>query len=138
MSFANNLQVGLNRIIELAGTQIQIDYFTPVYDDVYDESSSLVISGTLNTSGVIFPLNTKQGSADSVLLEQGKIIDNDKKLYVNGSLTFTGSDLKVRVTIGTDTYTTIPLGAIEYEAQGEGIYRKVYIRRLTNGSLFGE
>ena len=138
MGVNSKLVAGLNKIIDLAGTQVRVRYFNPVYDDVYDEAVGLVQSGnTLWTSGVIFPINNREGSTDSVLLQQGKLIESDKKLYVNGSLAFTGSTQSVDVQIGSptgDLYTTIPAGGIVQEAEGIPVYKVQFIRRLT-GSL---
>ena len=68
----------------------------------------------------------------------------DQKLYVNGSLIFTGVGSNIAVKIGmngspvqSDNYSII-YGGIPYEVAGTQIYKKVYIRRLTNGSLVGE
>ena len=128
----------LNRTLDLAGTPIRIRYYSPVYDDVYDEATELIQSGTdLWTSGVVFPIKSVEGSNESVLMSQGKLIDSDKKLYVNGSLIFTSTDLSVDVQLGSptgDLYSTIPDGGIVYETEASPVYKKQYIRRLT-GSL---
>jgi len=83
------------------------------------------------------PIRGKEGSTESLLLNQGKLIDSDKKMYVNGSLVFTGSTLLVDVQLGSptgDLYTTIPDGGEMWEAEGIPVYKKLFIRRLT-GSL---
>ncbi len=128
----------LNRTLDLAGTPIRIRYYSPVYDDVYDEATELIQSGTdLWTSGVVFPIKSVEGSNESVLMSQGKLIDSDKKLYVNGSLIFTSTNLLVDVQLGSPTgnlYSTIPDGGIMYETESTPVYKVQYIRRLT-GSL---
>ncbi len=146
MAFKETLQHGFDSILNKAGNQVMFRYFNETIGSVWDDETTLAISGEdLWTSGVIMPLDSREGSHDSVLMEQGKLIDGDKRLYVNGSLSITGSDTIFKVLLGSqtiisglDAYTTIPLGAIAPEAQGEKIYKKVYIRRLTNGSLLGE
>lgn len=128
----------LNRTIELAGTQLRIRYYDPIFDDTYDESQDIIKSGAdVWTSGVIFSLNTRQGSADSVLVQQGKLIDSDKKVYLAGSIALTGSSQMIDIQLGSpsgDLFTTIPEGAISQEVEGAPVYQKVFIRRLT-GSL---
>jgi len=128
----------LNRTLDLAGTPIRIRYYNPVYDDVYDEATELQQSGTdLWTSGVVFPIKSVEGSNESVLMSQGKLIDSDKKLYVNGSLIFTSTNLLVDVQLGSPTgnlYSTIPDGGIMYETESTPVYKVQYLRRLT-GSL---
>lgn len=141
MTIKNNLSQGLYRITQLAGTQIRIRYFNQTYDDVYDDSVILTQSGAdLWTSGVVLPIASMAGTTDSLLLEAGKLIPSDKKIYMNGSLLFTGSDLQVKVQIGSpngDNYSMIKDGTIIYEVEGTPIYKKAYLRRLT-GSLIGE
>lgn len=137
---STHLQNGFAHIVSKAGRQIKIDYLTPIYDDVYDEVAKFISSGTVWTSGVIMSLNQSRGSTDSVLFEQGKLIDNDKKLFVNGSLLLTGSDLTVKIQLGSptgETYSTIG-DIFTSEIEGENIYKKAYIRRLTTGSLINE
>ena len=132
------LVAALNRTLDLAGTSIRIRYYNPVFDDVYDEATELVQSGTdLWTSGVVFPIKSVEGSNESVLMSQGKLIDSDKKLYVNGSLIFTSTNLSVDVQLGSpigNLYSTIPDGGIMYETESTPVYKVQYIRRLT-GSL---
>ena len=71
MTVNTKLVSAINRTIELAGTQLRIRYYNPIYDDVYDEETELMQSGTdLWISGVVLPLNSRQGSNDSVLLQQ--------------------------------------------------------------------
>jgi len=138
MGVHDKLIKALNRTIDLAGTQCRIRYFNITPGSVWDDEVTLAQSGTtLWTSGVIFSLNTRQGSSDSVLLQQGKIIDSDKKIYVNGSLLFTGSTQSVDIQIGSpagDLYTTIEDGGNVKEVEGLPVYKKQFIRRLT-GSL---
>jgi len=132
------LVAALNRTLDLAGTQLRIRYYDTVYDDVYDEATEIIQSGTdLWVSGIVFPVHGKEGSAESVLMSQGKLIDSDKTLFTNGSINFTGSIHMVDIQLGSPTgnlYTTIPDGGIVYETEASPVYKKQYIRRLT-GSL---
>jgi len=138
MGINEKLVSALNKTIELAGTQIRIRYFDSVYDEVYDESINLLQSGSDTwISGAVFPVRGLQGSNESVLMTQGKLTDSDKKLYVNGSVSFTGSSQLVDIQLGSPTgnlYTTIPEGGIMHEVEGIPVYKKQYIRKLT-GSL---
>lgn len=132
------LVAALNRTIQLAGTQLRIRYYNIVFDDVYDEATSLVQSGEdLWISGVVFPIRGREGSTESVLLSQGKLIDSDKSLFVNGSIDFTGTSQSIDIQLGSPTgelYTTIPNGGIIYETEATPVYKKQFIRQLT-GSL---
>ena len=128
----------LNRTMELAGTQVRIRYYNAVYDETYDEAQMVIQTGSdVWISGVVLPVNSREGSNDSNLLAQGKLVDSDKKLYVNGSISFTGSTQMVDVQLGSPTgniYTVIPDGGIQWEAEGLPVYKQQFIRRLT-GSL---
>lgn len=139
MSVGDRLGQGFARLNSLAGKQIRIDYYNIVYDDIYDEPLSLTLSGTTWTSGIVLPLDTSQGSVDSVLLEQGKLIGHDQTLYVSGGIGLTGSDLKLKIGVGspvTESFNVMDT-IIGAEASNVKVYKKLFIRRLT-GSLIGE
>lgn len=142
MSLKDRLQAGLNKIIRDAGTPISVKYFGTTIGSVWDDDVSLTQTGaTIWTSGVIFPLDNTQGSFDSVLVEQGKLTNQDSKLFVVGSLSLTGSESIVKIGIGSpaaEEYTTIPEGAIAPQVEATLIYRKAFISRVPLGSLLGE
>lgn len=136
MSIKDNLQVGFNGLISRAGKPIGITYYSLTVGSIWDDEVILAKSGnTLWTSGIVLPI----GQADSVLVQQGKLLDGDQRLYVTGSLNFTGSEMQVEIQLGSATvtdqiFTTIP-GGFAPEVEDQRIYRKTYIRRLTTGSL---
>ena len=139
----NTLAAGFRQIISRAGKPIVIKYFEQTTGSVWDDEVTLAQSGTdLWISGVVLPLDTTEGSFDSVLLEQGKLINEDQRLFVAGSIGLTGSDLQVRVGLGSparEFFTTQPIGTIAPEASNTQIYRKAFITRITStGSLLGE
>jgi hypothetical protein len=136
----DRLLQGFNRINNLAGTPIKIKYYTRTIGSVWDDDGSLAQAGSeLSTSGLIFPLDSTRGSEDAVLMEQGRLIDDDKRLYTLGSLTLAGSGTEVKIYINYlgEYYTPIPYGGIVQQVEGVPIYKKSYIRRLT-GSILGE
>lgn len=143
MGISDKFIAGLNKIMDRAGNQIRIRYYYQTVGSVWDDDVSLSISGTLWTSGVIFPINSKEGSEDANLISQGLIGTNDKKIYVNGSLNFlssVGSITDIKLSIGSPinaSYSVI-WGGIPYEVQGTDIYKKLYLRKLQTGSLIGE
>lgn len=138
MGVSSKLASGLSKIIDRAGTQIRIRYYDISTGSVWDDNTTLSQSGAdLWTSGIVQAINSVDGSSDSVLVKQGKLTNADKKLYLVGSLATTGSIQKFDVQLGSpmgDLYTSVPEGAILWEAQGQPIYKKQFIRRLT-GSL---
>jgi len=142
MGTADTLSSGFSSLMEKAGKPITIKYFSQVTGSVWDDDTTLTeIAGSqITTSGIVMPLSNKYSSEDVNLVEQGKLRTQDQKLYVNGSLNFTGvgSNLSVKIVMGTDSYTLVPLGGIPYEVENTQVYKKTYIRSLTNGSLIGE
>jgi len=139
MTLTSSLAAGFANALSLKGIPIRIQYFTQTTGSVYDDSGTLVKSGNdVWTSGAIFPLKTTEGSDDSVLLEQGKLQNKDKKLYVNGSTVFSDLNKTVKIQLGSptgDIYSTIPLGAKVQSIGNDDIYKKQYIRYLPTGSF---
>lgn len=145
MTTRQKLAQGYQKILDRAGIPIRVQYFTQVVDEVYDDSDYLVKSGNdLWTSGVIFPLSNKPGHTDSILVEQGKLINSDSKLYLHGSLLLTGSEMNVKITIGsppsTDTnYLILPPGTTGWQVSNVPIYKVVYVRKIGGtGSMLNE
>ena len=141
MSISTKFGAGFKDIVDKAGQQIRVRYFNETIGSVWDDDVTLVVSGNDWMSGVIFPVNTAKGSSDSLLLEQGKIIDSDKKVFINGSIVLTGSDLQCKVQIGSPTgenYEVIADGGIAWTYSSDAIYKKAFLRRITTGSFIGE
>jgi len=137
MTLKTQLAEGFAKIINKAGRPIDIRYYNMTVGSVWDDEVTLseVTGSRLWTSGVVLPLNS---STDSLLVEQGKLQNHDQRLYIAGTTNLTGSDFKVKVTLGSnagDSYNIIPEGTITAEVEATKIYRKVFIRRLTTGSL---
>lgn len=131
-------------ITQKGGKIISVKYLIASTGSIYDEADVLTQSGnTVWTSGIVFTLDPNS-SEDNLLLEQGKIAMHDQRLYTHGSLIYspnTGSTIQTKIGLGspgTDFFSLIPLGANSQEVEGTLIYKKAYIRRLTNGSLIGE
>ena len=147
MGTKDTLSAGFANIVSKTGKPVRIRYFSEEIGSVWDDEVTLteVTGSEVWTSGVVLPLSNRYGSEDVILVEQGKLTNQDQRLYVNGSLDFTGVGSNFKVKIGMngsltqiDNYTIIPQGGIPYEVGGVQIYKKVYIRRLTNGSFIGE
>jgi len=140
------LAAGMAKIIKLNGTPIRIQYFESIpEDEVFDDSVVLTQSGNdLWTSGIIFPLSTQPGHSDSILLEQGKLSHGDSKLFIHGSILLTGSEMTIKLTVGSpsnsDTnYSIIPPGTTTYYSSNTPIYKTVYLRKIGGtGSLLNE
>lgn len=138
---ATNLQNGFQKVLDRAGTQIRIRRYTETIGSVYDDDVTLAFSSDTWTSGIVLAVKGKGGSFESVLMEQGKLVDGDIKLFVSGAVTFTDVGSIVKVGIGspvTKEYTPIPIGIKKQSVSSVDIYRKGYFRQINNGSLIGE
>ncbi len=71
-----------------------------------------------------------------VLLEQGRIAYDDKKMYVNGSMLTTSGARVFTIMVGSPgpIYRQTE-GAIIEGIHGDQNYKKVYLRFLPTGSL---
>ncbi len=93
MTIVGDFQNGVTEAL-LYGEQIRFRYFNVGYGagSYYDDDVQLSISGNdFWTSGIVLPINGGRGSSDAVLLEQGKILMEDTKLYVDGSINTSGT-----------------------------------------------
>ena len=122
--------------------KVRLKYYTgSISSTAYDDEQVLTLSGTTWTSGCVQPVTNVYGSNDAVLLEQGKINTNDKKVYIPGNVVTGGTGLSVKIGIGSPPggeYSIIPQGVMAWEINSEVIYKKLYLRELQAGSLFGE
>ena len=139
MTIVSDFQTGVNEALKY-GQQIRIKYYNIVeIGEYYDDDIRLTQSGVdFWTSGVILPLNGERGSSDAVLLEQGKVLTNDTKLYIDGSVGTSGT---IKIGLGNPIdgeYSLLSEGVAKWDVNQTPILKKLYIRRLTTGSLMGE
>lgn len=132
---------GLNYVIKIGGQPMRIRY----YDDstigsVWDDERTITKSGAdLYVSGIIQTVNTAKGSSDAFLVEEGRILYSDSKIFIGGS---------IQTTSGTRIFTIGPSGTADLVFreispginvpiyQGIDTMKAVYLRLLANGSLF--
>lgn len=123
------------------GERCRFRYFSVSYGagSYYDDDVTLTKSGNdLWVSGLHFPLNVKDGSTESFLVEQGRLLNNDTKLYIRGDIE---SSKLMKIGLGSPIrheYSIIPDGINEPKLNGEGVYKKLFIRVLPTGSIKGE
>lgn len=123
------------------GQLCRIKYYNVSYGagSYYDDDISLTQSGTdLWISGVVLPINNSRGSNDAILLQQGRVLDNDTKIYIEGSINTSGI---IKIGLGSpisNEYSLLSDGVIKYTVNQVDILKKLYIRRLPTGSLVGE
>ena len=142
MTVQTKLAGAFNNILNRAGTQIKVQYFTQTVGSVWDDDVTLAQSGNdLWTSGVLLPLSHQVGTSESTLLEQGKLINDDKRLFIHGSIILTGSEMSISIQAGSpdgENFTMLE-NDIRVDIFGAPIYRKVFLRRIGGvGSLLGE
>jgi hypothetical protein len=142
MVTANDIGADFAGMIREAGVPIRFRYFNASYGGAgsgYDDDLSLVQSGAdYWVSGVVQPIGAPKGSAEAVLLQEGRLTAHDQKLYVAGSVPMSG---QWRVGLGSPSqgeYALLDDGVTAWEVGGNRVYQKAYIRRLPTGSLLGE
>ena len=140
-----------DNLVNSRGQILRIKYYTETIGgggSYYDDDGTLSKSGNdVWTSGIV--QNIGEGgfggkgagfrSHEAFLLEQGKLLANDQRLYLTGSHDMSGAGIKFGLgSPPPHEFRIIEDGIISYPLQGSDIYHKVFIRRLTNGSLAGE
>jgi len=132
------LREGFTYLLGQASQSFRIRYFTGSTGSVWDDDMIYSQSGSdLWVSGIIMPLGGVNGATESELLQQGKLLNSDKKIYVNGSVSFNGSLYQIDIMVGSpgDLYSTILDGGHGWTVSANPIYTRQYIRRLTGSSL---
>jgi len=123
VGFLNN---GLNFINLAGGLQTSVtkyNYYVSGSD--YDDALTKTITGSVSFSGLVFPVHSKQGSNEALLLEQGKLTTQDSILYC-GSIQLNTSGNTFQ--IGSKYFSMIENGIIQYTVAGTQIYNKIYLR----------
>jgi len=141
MTIAGDLQGDFNQLLAY-GDQIRFKYYNQSVTGEYDDDITLTQSGAdLWTSGVNQPINGTQFSSDSLLFQQGKILMDDTKLYVEGTVQTSGLG-QIKIGMGSPVrqeYQILGQGQVtEWSVNGTPIYKKIYARVLNGGSFVGE
>ena len=106
----------------------------------YDDEVVWTQSGTSAwTSGLPFPVGGPRSSNEAILIQQGRLLASDKKIYFLGTVGLSGEAVKVGIGSPTPVeHYVIPDGVQTYQIQNENVYKMAYIRTLSNGSFQGE
>lgn len=141
VNIGSDFKEGLYEVLKY-GETVRFRYFDMSYGagSYYDDDVTLSRSGTdLWVSGVILPIDQSRGSSDAVLLEQGKILTNDTKLYIDGIYNPSGT---YKIGIGgsppASEFSIVSQGVTTWNVNSEPIVNKLYVRILPTGSLMGE
>jgi len=142
MVTAASLRTDVQKFINEGGLKVRFRYFSVSGGSAsYDDDVVLTQSGTdYWTSGLFHPVGTgNERSSEAFLVEQGKLLNNDSKLYVLGDVNTSGT---FKVQIGSPTskgeFSLISDGVVRWDIGGVAVYQKLFIRYLTNGSILGE
>ena len=141
MAIADDLQKDFNQILAY-GDQVRFKYYNQSLTGEYDDDTTLSQSGTdLWTSGLIQPISSSQYNSDAIILQQGKVLLDDTKLYVPGVVQTSGLG-QIKIGLGSpvrEEYQILGDGQItEWSVNGTPIYKKIYARILNGGSFVGE
>jgi hypothetical protein len=136
---ASGVRQDFNSVLE-NGNVVRFRYFNSSFvTGSFDDVIILTQSGVdFYTSGLILPLEIKEGSKDALLVEQGLLLLNDLKMFVAGTVQTSGL---FKIGIGSPTgfeYSTIEPGVKSPEIGGAIIFKRLYLRRLITGSLSWE
>jgi len=142
MTFVDELGQGITEVLRY-GEQVRFKYYNQTYTGEYDDDVSYTQSGNdYWCSGLVCPIDSKLGGYDALLLQQGKILYDDKKLYVAGDVQTSGlGPIKIGMAGSPTTrqYEILNDGeVVSWGLNGSPVYKKIYIRYLNNGSFIGE
>ena len=142
MTFASELVSDIDSALSY-GEKVRFKYYNQTSMGEYSDDVVYTQSGNdYWCSGLICPIDSRTGGYDTLLLQQGKILMNDKKIYVRGDIQTSGLG-KIKIgTTGSPTtreYEILNEGQVTgWEVNGSVVYKKIYVRYLTNGSFVGE
>lgn len=126
---------GLNLIMQ-NGIQSTVSIISFAFTDSdYDDVTTQTLTGSTVTSGLLYPFRGAKGSEEALLLEQGKLLQQDKILFLPGSpqINFSGNIL---IDVGGSKFTMVPAGLQSWQLSGSDIYHKIYLRHTIPGSLY--
>lgn len=131
------------KFVGLYGQQIKIQYYTQSgVPGSYDDDITISQSGTdLWTSGMIFGLtNATYGSAEALLLEQGKLLSDDVAIYLPGNVILSGARIKIGLGSPVDQTRQVIYPGVDSTptVTYNNSFSKIYTRILNGGSFYGE
>src|SRR3990167_6547132 len=134
MVTAASLKTDVQKFINEGGLKVRFRYFNISGGSAtYDDDVVLTQSGTdYWTSGLFHPVGTgNEKSSEAFLVEQGKLLNNDSKLYILGDVTTSGT---FKVQVGSPTskgeFSLISDGVVQWEVGGTIVYKKLFLRVL--------
>ena len=145
MTIIKDFMDGVDDALEF-GQKIRIKYYNVNYTGDYDDDVTLTQSGTdFWTSGLLMPIWSRSRysaqSNEAVLVEEGKVLLSDAKLFVRGDINLSGT-IKIGIGSGIGSpfgeFSVLDTGIMNWIVNQTPVMKTIYVRRLTNGSLAGE
>lgn len=129
-----------NNALQDEGTNIRLRYFVKSYvAGGYDDDITLTSGTDVWTKAFVQHIDQTRGSSDAVLVQQGILLENDSRIYVQGDVSTSGV---FKLQIGSpsgEQYGVIDNGIVPSPlVNGSLIYKKLYGRVLPTGSMYGE
>lgn len=138
MALAGELLLDFQNTVNFIGEPLRFRKFTRVLNTgSYDDVIALVSGTDTWVSGIIQPI----GKGEASLVQQGFLLTNDLKVYVDGSVNVSGI---WKLGIGsanppTGEYSLLDTNVSNApQINGSIIYHKLFCRKLPLGSLYGE
>lgn len=133
----------LNRVnvgIQKNGMPVRLRFFTSSWSGADYDNEYITQSGTDQwIIGLAQPVVGGRAGLDAKYLAEGTIKLDDRKLYVVGSITFSGQAIRIGLGSPTvDEYKILPDGIITENLSGVNVFHKIYMRRLPLGSMMTE
>ena len=140
MLTASGLRINVDEILS-NGQQIRFKYFNVSISGAdYDDAATYTQSGNdLWTSGLIFPFNTYKSSYNAFPQMQGRVLDADKVIYINGNIPTSGVwQVGIDGSPSRQEYRQIENG-VQFQLIGrEVVYKKLFCKLLAGGSFINE
>lgn len=137
---ASGLRVHLAEILD-HGVTCRIKQYTASGANAgYDDDVVLSASGTaVWATGLALPVTGLKSSSEALLLQQGRLLSADLKVFFAGTVSLSGAAVKVGVgSPAPIEHYVVPDGVTVFSVNNEAVYKKAYLRRLTTGSFIGE
>ena len=106
--------------VPVAITNYTISYSGTDYDQEYRSGTT-----TINTVGIVQPLNQSTSSTDFQFVQQGKAGYKDSKVYLAGSISVQNNS---RLSAAGSSFEILEGGIIPWDVSGTTIYKKCFIR----------
>jgi len=127
------------KILDANSDKIRFRKFT-IARSATDYDDEVTLSSPVDTwaSGNVQQVDSLSNSQDALLVQQGKLLQNDIKVYVLGTIDTSGTWKMGLGSPHREEYAPIPDGIQTHFINGSPIYKKLFLRVLPNGSLIGE